>query len=90
MRTAGVVDLLGDEHLDLQLDTSSTAQDRRLLTSVVILPSDLCGLVVRMVETLPRGGIFWSGSLHRELRGMNLQVDMFAHSKAYATIQWLW
>ena len=23
---------------------------------------DLCGLVVRMVETLLRGGIFWSGS----------------------------
>ena len=66
MRTAAVVDLLGDEHLDSQLDASSTPQDRRLLTSVVILPSDLradlCGLVIRMVETLPRGGIFWSGS----------------------------
>ena len=45
---------------------SSTVWDRRLLTSVVILPSDfggdLCGLAIRMVETLPRGGIFWSGS----------------------------
>ena len=40
MRTTAVVGLLGDEHSDSQLDTSSTAQDRRLLTSVVILPSD--------------------------------------------------
>ena len=65
MRTNVVVGLLGDEHLDSQLDTSSSAWDRRLLTSVVILPSnfreDLCGLVIRMVETSPRGGIFWSG-----------------------------
>ena len=66
MSTTAVVDLLGDECSDSQLDASSTAWDRRLLTSVVILPSDfrgnLCGLVIRMVETLPRGGIFWSGS----------------------------
>ena len=66
MRTAAVVDLLGDECLDSQLDASRTAQDRRLLTSVVILPSDfrgdLCGLVIRIVETLLRGGIFCSGS----------------------------
>ena len=49
-----MVDLLGDEHSNSQLDASSTAQDRRLLTSVVILPSDfrgdLCGLVIRIVE----------------------------------------
>ena len=66
MRTVTVVGLLGDECLDSQLDASSAAQDRRLLTSIVILPSDfggdLCGLVIRMVETLPRGGILWSGS----------------------------
>ena len=61
-----MVGLLGDECLDSQLDTSNTAWDRRLLTSIIILPSDfrgnLCGLVIRMVETPPRGGIFWSGS----------------------------
>ena len=66
MRTAAVVGLLGDKCSDSQLDTPNAAQDRRLLTSVVILPSnfggDLCGLVIRMLETLPRGGIFWSGS----------------------------
>ena len=33
MRPTAVVDLLGDEHLDSQLDGSSTAWDRRLLTS---------------------------------------------------------
>ena len=43
MRTTAVVGLLGDECLDSQLDTSSTAQDRKLLTSVVILPSNLGG-----------------------------------------------
>ena len=42
MRNTAVVDLLGDECLDSQLDTSSNARDRRLLTSVVILPSEIC------------------------------------------------
>ena len=41
MRTTAVGDLLRDEHLGSQLDTSGTAQDKRLLTSVVILSSDL-------------------------------------------------
>ena len=53
VRTTAVVGLLGDECWDSQLDASSTAQDRRLLTSVVILPSDLGGdlggLIIRMV-----------------------------------------
>ena len=53
MRTTAGVGLLGDKCLDSQLDTSSTAQDRRLLTSVIMLPSDfggdLCGLAIRMV-----------------------------------------
>ena len=66
VRTTTGVGLLGVEHLDSQLDASSIAWDRSLLTSVIILPSnfrvDLCGLANRMVETLPRGGIFWSGS----------------------------
>ena len=61
-----MVGLLGDEYSDSQLDASSTARYRRLLTSIVILPSDfggdLCGLVIRMVETSPRGSFFWSGS----------------------------
>ena len=66
MGTAAVVSLLGNEHSDSQLDASSTAQDRRLLTSVVILPSDfrgdLSGLVIRRVETSPKGSTFWSSS----------------------------
>ena len=66
MGTTAEVGLLGDECLDPQLDASNIAQDRRLLTSVVILPSnfggDLWGLATRMVETSPRGGIFWSSS----------------------------
>ena len=66
MRTAAVVGLLGDEHSNLQLDASRTAWDRRLLTSIVILPSDfgrdLCELIIRMVETSLRGSIFWYGS----------------------------
>ena len=41
MRTTAVVSLLGDDCWELQLDTSNTAWDRRLLTSVVILPLDL-------------------------------------------------
>ena len=66
MRTIAVVGLLGDECLDSQPDAFSAAWDRRLLTSVVILPSDcrgdLCGMVIRMMETSLRGSIFWSGS----------------------------
>ena len=66
VRTTAGVSLFGDECSDSQLDASSTASERRLLTSVIILPSDfrgdLCGLAIRMVETLPRGSIFWSGS----------------------------
>ena len=66
MGTTIGVGLLGDECLDPQLDTSSISQDRKLLTSIVILPSnfggDLWGLATRMVETLPRGSIFWSSS----------------------------
>ena len=38
--------LLGDECSDLQLDVSSTAQDRSFLTSIIMLPSDF-------------GGIYW-------------------------------
>ena len=49
-----MVGLLGNGCLDSQLDASSTAWDRRLRTSVVILPSNfrrnLCGLVIRMVR----------------------------------------
>ena len=66
MRTTAGVGLLGDDCSDSQLDASSTARYRRLLTSIVILLSnfggDLCGLVIKMVETSPRGSIFWSGS----------------------------
>ena len=43
MRTTTGMGLLRDECLDLQLDTSSIAQDRRLLTSIFILPSDFGG-----------------------------------------------
>ena len=61
--------LLGVKFSDPQPDISSIAWDRRFLTSVVMLPSpsdfggvDLWGLAIMMVETLPRGSIFWSGS----------------------------
>ena len=40
VRATAEVGLLGDDCWDPQLDTSSTAQDRRLLTSTVILPSE--------------------------------------------------
>ena len=53
MRTTAAVGLLWGDCLDSQLDTSNTAWDRRLLTSVVILPSglrgDLGGLFTRTV-----------------------------------------
>ena len=35
----------GDKCSDLQLDVSSTAQDRRFLTSIVMLPSDFGGFM---------------------------------------------
>ena len=41
VRATVVVGLLGDDCWDRQLDASSAAWDRRLLTSTVILPSDL-------------------------------------------------
>ena len=44
MATATGVGLLGDECLDLQLDVSSTARDRRFLTSIVMLLSNLGGI----------------------------------------------
>ena len=62
------VGLLGVKFSDPQPDISRTTQDRRFLTSMVMLPSpsDLrsghMGLAIMMVETLPRGGTFWSGS----------------------------
>ena len=66
VRTTAVLSLLGDDCMDPQLDASSTAWDRRLLTSVVILPldlgGDLGGLVIKMVGMSWRGGILWSGS----------------------------
>ena len=43
MRTTTGVGLLGDECLDSQLDASSTAVDRRLLTFIVILHSNFGG-----------------------------------------------
>ena len=53
-------------------DISNMAQDRRLLTSMVMLTSPsnfgrvvLWGLAIMMVECLPIGGTFWSGSSAR-------------------------
>ena len=54
--------------LDPQPDISSIAQDRRFLTSMVMLPSssnlgvDLWVLAIMMVETSPIGSTFWSSS----------------------------
>ena len=81
MGTTTGIGLLGDKCLDPQLDAYNIAQDRRLLTSVVILPSDFGGdlweLATRMVETSSRGGI-------------NPQVDRLTYSKAYTAGQQLW
>ena len=94
MRTSAWMGLLGDECSDSQLDASSTAQDRRLLTSVVILPSDFGGdwhgLAIRMVETSPRGNIFWVWFLHWGWRDITPQVDIFTCGKAYTAGQQLW
>ena len=61
-----VVGLLGDNCWDPQLDTSCIAQGSRLLTSMVMLPSDLGGdlgeLVLRMIGMSSRCRIFWSSS----------------------------
>ena len=61
--------LLRVELSDPWPDVSSIAWDKRSLTSLVMLPSpsdlggvDLWGLAITMMETLPRGGTFWSGS----------------------------
>ena len=63
------VGLLGVKFSDPQPDILSNTQDRRLLTSMVMLPSpsnfggvDLSGLAITMVETLPRDGTFQSSS----------------------------
>ena len=63
--------LLGFELLDLWPDISSIAQDKRSLTSLVMLPHpsdfggvDLWGLAITMVETSSVGGTFWSWLLH--------------------------
>ena len=61
-----MVSLLGVDCWDSQLDASNTAWNRRLLTSIVILPlglrEDLGGLVTRTVGMSLRGNIFLSGS----------------------------
>ena len=44
MGTTTGVGLLGDECLDPQLDISRIAQDRRFLTSIVMLPSNFWGI----------------------------------------------
>ena len=63
--TAAVVDCS-----DPQLDASATAQSRRLVTTVVMLPSglggNLGGSVVRMMEALPMGRTLVSDSPCRE------------------------
>ena len=79
----GATALLGDKCLDPQLDISSITQDRRFLTSVVMLPSDfggdLWGLATMMVETSPRGGIFWSGS---SIGGDGISIPKYIGSPA--------
>ena len=61
--------LLRAELLDPWPDVSGTTQDKRSVTSLVMLPTpsdfggvDLWGLTITMVETSPRGSTFWSGS----------------------------
>ena len=61
--------LLRVEFSDPWPDMFSIAQDRRFLTSMVMLPSpsnfggvDLWGLAITMVETSPISSTFWSSS----------------------------
>ena len=83
VKITAVVGLLGDECWDSQLDASNDARDR-LLTSMVILPSDLGRLGI--LERLHL--LVWF--LHWGWRDINSQVDMFACDKAYTTVQQLW
>ena len=61
--------LFGVEFPDMQPDVSNITQDRRLLTSMVMLTSlstfggvVLRGLAIRIAEHLPGCNAFWSGS----------------------------
>ena len=66
VRTSAVVDLLGDDCWNPQLDASNTAQDKRLQTSAIILTldlgGDLEGPVIKVVGMSSKGSLFWSGS----------------------------
>ena len=71
--------LLGVELSDLWPDISSITQDKRSLTSLVMLPSpsdfggvDLWGLAIMMVETSPRGSTFMVWLLHLGWWDVNL------------------
>ena len=85
------------EFLDLHPHISSIAWDRRFLTFVVMLPSpsnfrgvDLWGLAIMMVETLPRGSTFWSGSSPQGWWDINFQVDRLTCGKTYTAGQQFW
>ena len=76
VRIAAMVGLHEGNCLDPQLDASKTDQDKRLLTSIVILPldlgGDLRGLVIRTVGMSLRGCIFCSGS---SIRGEGISIS---------------
>ena len=88
--------LLRVKFLDMQPDVSNTAQDRRLLTSMVMLPSpsDLWG---RLMGTGYNDGgdlvkrcylLFWVP--HWEWQNIDFQVNRLSCGKTYAAGQWLW
>ena len=89
-----MVGLLGGDCWDSELNASNIAWDRRLLTSVVILPlglgGDLGGLVTRTVKMSSRGGIFLFGS---SMGGKGISIStvvVFTCDEAYTTAQQIW
>ena len=93
MKTAAVMGLFGGECLDSMLDTSSKAQDRRLLTSAVMLHSDfggdLCGAGYQDGWNLTKGWYLLACFFHRGWKDINPRVWLFTCDKAYTTIQQL-
>ena len=93
--TAGL-GLLGVKFSDLQPDISNTAQDRRLLTSMFMLPSPsdlgvgLMGTGYNDGGDLTKRHYLLVLVLHWEGQNIDFQVNRLACSKTYAAGQQLW
>ena len=88
--------LLRVKFLDPQPDISSTTQDKRFLTSIVMLPSPsdlgggLMGAGYHNGGDLTNGWYLLVWLLCWGWWDVNFQVDGLACSKTYAIGQWLW